>query len=181
MSGRESNKLAAGILIAGLIVMITGKIVDVLYVPNLDPEQRGFKVEVVETDSSESQVAKSEPEFEIDLKSLMQVASAEEGEKSFSKCSSCHTVSKGGPNRVGPNLWDIVGAKKAHLSDYNYSKALSSMQGDWTYDNLAHFLHKPAKYVKGTKMSFAGIKKQEEIANIIAYLRTLSDSPKPLP
>jgi cytochrome c len=180
MSGRESNKLAAGVLIAGLIVMITGKIVDVLYVPNLTPEQRGFKVEVAES-QTQGQPAAQEPEFEIDIKSLMASASVEEGEKSFSKCSSCHTVSKGGPNRVGPNLWNIVGAKKAHLSDYNYSKALSSMEGEWTYENLAHFLHKPAKYVKGTKMSFAGIKKQEEISNIIAYLRSLSDSPKALP
>lgn len=180
MSGREFNKIAAGVLIAGLVVMLTGKIVDVLYQPILNPKLRGIKIDVQEESDIDIN-QKVEQKFTIDIASLMQTASAENGQKLFKKCSSCHTVTKAGANRVGPNLWNVVGAKKAHHEGYSYSKALSSMEGEWTYDNLAHFLHKPSKYVKGTKMSFAGLKKKEDIADVIAYLRTLADSPKPLP
>lgn len=180
MSGREYNKLAAGVLIAGLIVMITGKVVDVLYQPILDPAHRGYKIYVPEDVALDlSAVAKEE--FSIDIAEEMKKASAELGEQLFKKCASCHTNTKGGANRVGPNLWNVVGADKGHHPDYNYSKAMLSAEGSWTYNDLAYYLHKPSKFIKGTKMSFAGFKKKDDIANIIAYLRYLSDSPKSLP
>lgn len=180
MNGKEFNKIAAGVLIAGLIAMITGKIVETIYKPNLNPEKRGYAVEV--TDQAGPAQASAAPEvFQIDIKSLMQTASAEAGAKIFTKCASCHTLDKGGANRVGPNLWDIVGKKSGTHEGYSYSSAMVSFAKEWGYDELAHFLHKPSAYIKGTKMGFAGLSKNEDIANLIAYLRTLSDSPKPLP
>lgn len=180
MSGRENNKLAAGILIAGLVAMIVGKIVDLLYRPNLNPAHRGFQVAL--SDVVEVAVADAQPkEIIIDIKTLMQKASAEAGKALFVKCAACHTNTKGGPNRVGPNLWEIIERVKASHEGYNYSSSLKALGGNWDYESIAKFLHKPMQFVKGTKMTFAGFNKQEDAANIIAYLRTLSDSPKPLP
>lgn len=183
MSGRENNKLAASILIAGLIAMIVGKVVDILYKPNLNPANRGFQIAVNENQETQAQGATKEEarEIIIDIKSLMQKASAEAGKALFTKCAACHTNTKGSPNRVGPNLWDIIDRVKASHEGYNYSSALKGLGGNWDYESLAKFLHKPMQYVKGTKMTFAGFSKQEDAANVIAYLRTLSGNPKPLP
>lgn len=179
MDGREFNKIAAGILVAGIIAMTTGKIVDVLYKPNLNPIQRGYMLTVTDNNIEAQQAPKEE--FKIDIKSLMQTASVEAGKALFVRCEACHTDTKGGPNRVGPNLWDVVERPKASEAGYSYSSALKTLGGTWDYDSLAKFLHKPSQFVKGTKMGFAGFSKPEDIANIIAYLRTMSDSPKPLP
>ncbi len=183
MSGKENNKLAASILIAGLIAMIVGKVVDVLYKPNLNPANRGFQIAVngSQTSQTDSPATQEPEEIEIDIKSLMQKASAEAGKALYTKCAACHTDTKGGPNRVGPNLWDVIDRVKASHEGYSYSSALKALGGNWDYESLAKFLHKPMKYVKGTKMTFAGFSKQEDAANVIAYLRTLSDNPKPLP
>jgi cytochrome c len=179
MNGKEFNKIAAGLLIAGLIAMISGKIVETIYKPNLHPAKRGYSVEVSDQ-SGAVELAKPEV-FQIDIKELMHKASNEAGAKLFTKCSACHTAEKGGANRVGPNLWDVVGRKRASHEGYTYSSSMIAFGGEWSYEELAHFLHKPGSYIKGTKMGFAGFSKQEDIANIIAYLRTLSDSPHPLP
>jgi cytochrome c len=181
MCGREYNKIAAGILLAGLIAMITGKIVDILYKPNLNPIQRGYSVVVSDIQISPSEQPVEPQKFTIDIKALMKTASVDAGKAIFTKCAACHTDTKGGAHRVGPNLWDTLGMKKAGHEGYNYSQSLKSLDGEWDYESLAQFLHKPSAYVKGTKMSFAGLSKPEDIANIIAYLRSLSDSPKPLP
>ena len=103
------------------------------------------------------------------------------GKKVFKKCKSCHTVAKGGKNTVGPNLWDVVGKAKASTAGFAYSGVLKEKGGDWTYADLDAFLLSPKGFAKGTKMSFAGLKKTGDRAAVIAYLRSLSDSPKPLP
>jgi cytochrome c len=113
---------------------------------------------------------------------LLTAADPAAGEKAAAKCKACHSFDKGGPNKVGPNLWDIVGNKQAHLGDaFKYSDALKGMGKEWTYEELDKFLTAPKEYAPGTRMVFPGIKKPEERAAVIAYLRTLSDSPKPLP
>jgi cytochrome c len=113
---------------------------------------------------------------------LLKSADPAAGAKVAAKCKACHGFDKGGPNKVGPNLWDIVGAKQAHLGDaFKYSDALKGLGGEWTYDALDKFLTAPKEYVPGTKMVFPGLKKPEDRAAVIAYLRSLSDSPKPLP
>jgi cytochrome c len=116
-----------------------------------------------------------------DLSALLASADPADGEKVFKKCKACHTAEQGGPNRVGPNLWNVVGGPKAHAEGFSYSDAITGLGGDWTYADLNAFLEKPKDYAPGTKMTFAGLKKPEDRAAVIAYLRTLSDSPKPLP
>ena len=114
---------------------------------------------------------------------LAMLASADTGAgaKVFKKCKACHTAAKGGKNRVGPNLWDIVGKAKAGIAGFRYSGALKGLGGKWTYKDLDGFLADPKGFAKGTKMGFAGLKKPKDRAQVILYLRSLSDQPKPLP
>lgn len=116
------------------------------------------------------------------LADLLKAADPAAGQKVAAKCKACHDFTNGGPNKVGPNLWDIVGAKHAHKADFSYSDALKGMADkDWSYEELDKFLSAPKDYAPGTKMAFAGIKKPEDRAALIAWLRSLSDAPKPLP
>ncbi len=109
-------------------------------------------------------------------------AKADEGKALFKKCAACHIIEKGAASKAAPNLWGVVNRKKATQPDFaGYSDAMKGKGGEWTYDNLAHFIHKPKEYVPGTKMIFNGISDDAEVANVIAYLRTLSDAPPPLP
>jgi len=112
---------------------------------------------------------------------LLAAADIGAGEKAFKKCASCHSTDKGGKNKIGPNLWDIVGNAKAGKEDYKYSAALKGLGGEWTYGDLDGFLASPKGFAKGTKMSFSGVTKDGQRAALIAYLRSLSDQPKPLP
>ena len=106
---------------------------------------------------------------------------ADKGAKIYKKCKACHTLDEGGKNKVGPNLWNIVGAAKARSAGFGYSSAMRSKGGTWTYEDLSAFLEGPRAYLKGTKMAFAGVKKARDRANLIAFLRSLSASPAPLP
>jgi cytochrome c len=115
------------------------------------------------------------------LSALLAAADPAAGEKVFKKCKACHTTEQGGKNRVGPNLWNVVGGPKAHAEGFAYSDAVSGLGGEWTYEDLDAYLTKPTDFAPGTKMSFGGLKKPEDRASVISYLRTLSDSPKPLP
>lgn len=110
---------------------------------------------------------------------MLASATAEAGKKVSKKCAACHSFTKGGPNKVGPNLWNIVGGKAASVAGYKYSGAMKDMAANWEFEELNKFLFKPKAYLKGTKMSFAGLKKSSDRAAIIAYLTALSDSPKP--
>jgi cytochrome c len=113
---------------------------------------------------------------------LLANANVEAGKAIFMKqCFTCHTIDKGGPNKVGPNQWDIVGRKKASHEGFGYSSALQAKGGEWTYEDIDHMIFKPQVYVRGTKMAFAGLPKAQERADVIAYLRTMNDNPPPLP
>lgn len=179
MKGLELNKVAAAILIAGIVAMIVGNIADIIYQPNKE-FKRGYQIEVQES-SPNLQHNEVAPEEQVDIALIMSKASSELGQKEFKKCSICHTTNKNGPNRVGPNLWNIVNAKKATKEGFVYSNAMKDKKGTWTYDDLFALITSPRKFVPGTKMAFAGYKKPEDAANVIAYLRTLSDKPEPLP
>ncbi len=181
MSGLELNKLAAAILFAGLMAMVAGNVADILYAPSLHhaEEKRGYQIEVVETHESSAAVA--EEEKPVDVAEVMKLASRENGEKIFKKCAMCHATDNSGQNKIGPNLWNVVGGDRGKKAGYAYSSDLAAMTGKWTYEELFHFLKNPKKYAKGTKMSFVGLKKPEEIADVVEYLRQHADNPQPLP
>jgi len=187
----EFNKLAAAVLIAGLIGMGTGKISGFLYggadesgAHHAEGEHevaRGYSIDVPEGGVLPTAEA-AEAEELASIVPLLSAADTAAGEAYFAKkCALCHDISKGGPNKTGPNLWGIVGRSVASASGFGYSKAMAEHGGNWSFDELNGFLHKPKKYISGTIMAFAGVKKDDERANLIAYLNSQSDAPKAIP
>ena len=138
-----------------------------------------FKIEIGSGAAPEQ--AEKPATGESDISALLASADEQAGAKTFKKCKSCHTTEKGGKNRVGPNLWDVVGRAKAGAAGYKFSGALKGLGGTWTYRDLDAFFASPKGFAKGTKMSFAGLKKPKDRAAVIVFLRALSDQPKPLP
>ena len=179
MDSFEFNKIAAAVLIALLTIKGADLISEALIHPKMLKEN-AFKIEGVSVSAGAGE-ATSEKKGPGAIEPLLAAASAEQGAHVFKKCTSCHTIDKGGPNRIGPNLHNIVGAPKAKHPDYTYSKAMESKGGSWTYDDLNVYLYQPRDFVPGTKMSFAGIKDDKERADLIAYLRQETDNPPPLP
>lgn len=178
MSSLEMNKIGAAVLTAGVIAMTSGFVADLLF--HKEPlAENSFMVAIAE-DSEGTAVA--EAPVQLSIAELMAAADPAAGEKNFRKCSACHTVENGGSNKVGPNLWNVVMGPHAHAAGFNYSNALADLaEQPWTYEALDAFLESPKAYAPGTKMSFGGLRKPEERADMIAYLRSLSDSPAPLP
>jgi len=176
------NAIAGAFLTVVFVVMTVSIASDAIY-HTMEPVKEGFEIAVAEGGAGEKGPQKEEGIPAI--APLLAGASVENGEKLFKKCASCHTSEKGGPNKVGPHLWDVVGRPIASVPDFAYSQGMIDFskggEDHWTYENLNHFLFNPKKLVSGTKMGFAGDKKTEDRADIIAYLRSLSDSPLPLP
>lgn len=173
------NKVAGAILSAGLLAMATGFAAHLLYHPKA-PEKQAYVIAAVEPKEGGA-AQKEEATGPEPIAAALASAKPEEGEKAAKKCAACHSFDKGGPNKVGPNLWNVVGAKLGQTAGFGFSSAMKDKGGEWNYEALNQFLYNPKGYVKGTKMSFAGLKKTEERAAVIAYLRTLSENPKPLP
>ena len=179
MDSFELNKIIAAILMVALLVIGLGKLADGVFYTKI-PEKPGYKVEVEnQVTSSVSQV--SEIVEKIDIAAVMAQGDIVSGEKIFKKCAACHSINKGGANKIGPALYNVVGRKVGSVSDYKYSKTLASYEKEWTFEELNGFLQKPSSYLKGTKMSYAGLRKEKDRASIIKYLNQNSDNPKPLP
>ena len=177
MDALKFNKIAAAILCGVLLIMVFGKIADFLVHPNTTVSN-SYPIEVADKapeKSKEDKVIKIEP-----ILMLLAGANIEAGQKISKKCVACHGFDSGGKNKVGPNLYNIVNKLQAK-EDFSYSKALSSLSGQWSYQELNKFLYKPKLYAKGTKMSYAGLSKVKDRANLIAWLRTKSVNPAPLP
>ena len=179
MDSFELNKIIAAVLLVALLVIGLGKIADgVFYVKK--PKNPGYQVELEnQLISSTSQAA--ETVEKIDISAIMALGDIASGEKIFKKCVACHSIKKGGRNKIGPALYNVVGRAVGGVNDYKYSKALASYDKDWTFEELNGFLTKPSSYLKGTKMSYAGLRKEKDRASVIKYLNQNSESPKLLP
>ena len=179
MDSFEINKIVAAVLMVALLVIGIGKLSDVIFHVE-KPKTPGYSVEVETTTTISTTVSKSEEEM-VDISSLMAMGDIAHGEKVFKKCAACHSIAKGGKNAIGPALYNVVGRKIGAIDDYKYSKALAAYDKNWTFEELNGFLIKPAKWIKGTKMAFAGLRKEKDRASVILYMNSKSNSPKPLP
>ena len=179
MDSFEINKIVAAVLMVALLVIGIGKLSDVIFHVE-KPKTPGYSVEV-ETATTLSASDLKTDETIVDLVALMALGDISHGEKVFKKCAACHSIVKGGKNAIGPALYNVVGRKVGAIEDYKYSKALASYDKNWSFEELNGFLIKPAKWIKGTKMAFAGLRKEKDRASVIKYLNKNSDNPLPLP
>ena len=180
MDSLEINKIVAGLLVVILIIIGITNFAEILYHVE-QPKVAHYVIEGVDDTNmaSATEEVVAAP-IEEPILTLLASANIDKGEKIFKKCSSCHVAVKGGANKIGPGLWEVVNKDKGIVDGFSYSAALTGYGGKWTYDELNGFLKNPKKYIEGTKMSFAGLKKSNDRANVILYLRSLSDSPAPL-
>ena len=178
MDSFEINKIVAAILMVALLIIGIGKISDIVFHVE-KPETPGYKVEIDQAVSSSNLTAEV-VEAKVDIAALMSMGDIASGEKIFKKCAACHSIVKDGKNNIGPALYNVVGRKVGVVSDYKYSKAFLNYDKSWTFEELNGYLIKPAKWIKGTKMSFAGLRKETDRASVIKYLNQNSDNPLPL-
>lgn len=177
MNGFELNKIAAAILLALVIGMAARLASEGLVVPM----RLTHNVYIVEGVEPGKEAAEAVSEGLPLIEPLLAAANVENGAKIAKKCLQCHSLDKGGANRIGPNLWGIVKNKTAHAQGFAYSKGLEAKHDVWTFENLNHFIYKPRGFITGTKMSFVGLQKPQDRADLLVYLNTLSDAPQPLP
>ena len=178
----EFNKIAGAVLLGGVIAMVSGTVAKGVFGGYAHHEEghepkRGFIIE-----GAEAAEAGAAPAAEIDMGTLLAAATVEQGANVMKKCATCHDFTQGGPNKIGPNLYGVLGGPHAHAAGFQYSDAMKATASEkWTVENMWKFLNNPAAYIKGTKMSFAGLKKPEELAAAIVYLRSLGSTGVALP
>jgi cytochrome c len=178
MDSFELNKILGATLFTLLVLVTLNITAGAIFSPH-KPEKPGYDIAVAEHDAG---AGKGEaPATNEPIEQLLANASVDKGATAAKKCQACHTFEKGEPNRVGPNLWNIVGRARGTEGGFNYSQAMKTKGGTWTIDDLDHFLTNPKAFVPGTAMAFAGLPRGSERADVIAFLNTKADSPKPLP
>lgn len=174
MDSWEWNKIAGAVLGALLFVLVVKLVADALYQAPM-PKRPGYVVDVPPPQAQA--VAEPVPDFS----DVLYAADVNNGREVASRCVECHSLTKTGTNKIGPNLWGIVGRARASFADYNYSNAMAVSHDPWTYERLFAFLRAPQSAVAGTKMSFTGIYSPQDRVDLLAYLRTLGDTPAPIP
>ena len=180
MDSFELNKIIAAVLMVALLIIGIGKLSEVIFHVE-KPKTPGYTVDVKEAIVAKTQKSSETGIEKIDIAALMALGDLATGEKVFKKCAACHSIVKGGKNNIGPALYNVVGRQVGAVSDYKYSKALSEYKKEWNFEELNGYLIKPAKWIKGTKMAFAGLRKEKDRASVILYLNENSDNPLPLP
>lgn len=178
-SSLEFNKALAAVLTAGIIASGAGVFSRIIYHPDI-PEERAYPIDMAAMEASGEEAAEAQEEA-VALSEVLAMADAGAGETQARKCTACHTFEQGGANKIGPALWGVLGRDIAALPDFSYSAALSEKEGAWDYEALSAFIADPRGWAPGTKMTFAGIRDQEDRADLLLYLRSLSDNPPPLP
>ena len=180
MDSFELNKIIAAVLMVALLIIGISKLSNIIFHVE-KPERPGYAVDVAQAVTKSAQPNSEVSEEKIDIAALMAMGDLKSGEKVFKKCAACHSIVKGGKNNIGPALYNVVGRKVGAVDDYKYSKALAAYEKDWTFEELNGYLIKPAKWIKGTKMAFAGLRKEKDRASVILYLNQNADNPLPLP
>ena len=176
MDSFEINKIVAAIIIVFLVIFGIGKISDIVFHVE-KPNTSAYKIEVSTASSSQD----SNTGEIVDIAALLAMGDLDHAKKVWKKCSACHSIKKGGKNKIGPALYNVLGRNVAALDDYKYSKALVAYGKSWTIEEMNGFLKKPQSYIKGTKMAFAGLRSEKDRASIILFMNQNSDSPLPLP
>ena len=180
MDSFEINKIVAAVLMVALLVIGIGKLSDIIFHVE-KPKTPGYAVEVEQAVITSTEATSETTEEKIDMAALLAMGDLATGEKVFKKCSACHSIVQGGKNNIGPALYNVVGRQIGSVSDYKYSKALAVYGKNWTFEELNGYLIKPAKWINGTKMAFAGLRREADRASVILYLNQNSDNPLPLP
>ena len=182
MDSFELNKIIAAVLLTALIVIGIGKFTDILFHVE-KPKVSAYKVEGIEAVSGSTSSDKVTEKVikAVDIKALLAMGDLNHGEKVFKKCSACHQIAAGGKNMIGPNLWGVIGRSAGSVGDYKYSKAMVAYGKEWTFEEMNSYLIKPQAYIKGTKMAFAGLRKEKDRASVILYMNSKGNNPKPLP
>ena len=176
MDSFEINKIVAAVLMVVLLVIGIGKVSDAIFHVE-KPKTPGYTVDVEQAVAASTETV----EEKIDIAAFMTMGDVAGGKKVFKKCAACHSINKDGANKIGPTLYNVVGRQVGGVSNYKYSKALAEYKKTWTFDELNGFLIKPAKWIKGTKMAYAGLSSETDRASLIKYLNQNSDNPLPLP
>ena len=178
MDAFEVNKTVGAVLSALLVIFAGKTLLDIAYKEH-KPDKPGWALPITEVAHASKEPAA--PFEATKVVELLPKANPDNGQDSFKKCLACHTPQKGGPNGTGPNLWGVVGRKPGSHAGFPYSEAMKNKAGDWNWEALATYLHDPRTAVPGNKMAFPGVKDNAELADVLAYLRKLSDTPAPLP
>ena len=174
------NKIIVSIILVILIILAINKMADAIFYVE-KPEKSAYQVVNVTSaaNSSTAEISSENSEF-VNIMALFASTSIADGAKVFKKCAACHSINQGGGNKIGPALWGVLGREAGSVSDYKYSKAMAEHGKAWTFEEMNSFLIKPKDWIKGTKMSFAGLKKTKDRAAIILYMNENTDSPLPL-
>ena len=173
------NKIIASIILAVILVLGINKITDIIFYVE-KPEKSAYQVESVTTSTTTEATSVSSSTGSGDIMALLASASVADGEKVFKKCAACHSIAKGGGNKIGPALWGVLGRQAGSVSGYKYSKAMAAHGKKWSFEEMNSFLIKPRDWIKGTKMSFAGLKSKNDRVAVILYMNKKTDSPIPL-
>jgi len=174
------NKIIVSVVLTLVLFLGINKITDAIYyVEKLD--KSAYRIDAIDTAASTgSDTANSEDSGSTNIMALFASANASDGAKIFKKCAACHSISQGGANKIGPALWGVLGRKAGNISDYKYSKAMAAHGKTWSFEEMNSFLIKPKNWIKGTKMSFAGLKNAKERAAVILYMNGYTDNPLPI-